>query len=91
MLLERSNTKSAESASAVDRDIGAIICETHDGSRSIHRVRRTVSETCFEPNRLFMNRKSWAGVLSPIVMFWRTSLIRSSSERSVRLRIISLR
>ena len=53
MLLERSSTKSAESAkssSAVDRDIGAIICETHNGSRSIHRVRRTVSETCFEPN-----------------------------------------
>ena len=53
MLLERSNTKSAESdksTSAVDRDIGAIICETHDGSRSIQRVRRRVSETCFEPN-----------------------------------------
>ena len=35
MLLDRSNTKSAESAkssNAVDRDIGAIICETHDGS-----------------------------------------------------------
>ena len=53
MLLECLNTKSAESAkssSVVDRDIRAIICETHDGSRSMHRVRRTVSETCFEPN-----------------------------------------
>ena len=53
MLLERSNTKSVESAKSsfgVDRDIGAIICETHDGSRSIHKVHRTVSETFFEPN-----------------------------------------
>ena len=87
MFLERLNTKSAESvksSSGVDRDIGVIICETHDGSCSIYKVRRTVSETCFEPNWLVMNRKSWAGVLSPIVMFWRMSLIHSSSEQPVR-------
>ena len=53
MLLERSNTKSVESAKSsrvVDRDIEPIIWETDDGSHSIHKVRRTVSETCFEPN-----------------------------------------
>ena len=51
--LERVNTKSAESAkssSGVDQDIGAIICEGDGDSRSIHKVHRSASEMCFEPN-----------------------------------------
>ena len=85
---------SAESASwSRDKHLidGARICIIIAGSLSVQKPRRIGSVMVCIPSVAFIWRKSWDGVLSPLVKFRKSAWSESSSERPVRLSITSLR